>query len=343
MIPPLVSVVTPFHNTERFLSECIESVLKQSYPHFEYVLVDNCSTDRSGEIAESYARRDARIRVIHRTTLLPQVQNYNAALNEISETSQFCKIVQADDFIFPECLRLMVEACQQSDSIGLVSSYWLKGSEVRGSNFPFPTPYLQGRAMARLYLRTGVWVFGSPTAVLYRSSLIKKGQSFYSETCLHEDSEKCMEILEDWDFGFVHQVLSFSRADNESISSAVSNFVPGALDRYIIVQRCAATFLDPDEAGVVRAESRRMYYRILASQAIRFRDRAFWQYQRNGLGTLGEKLDRRYLAMQIGRELLAMVVNPGTTLARAWRSTKKPQGGGRREATAKTHLSRPAQ
>ena len=55
---PLVSVVTPFYNTAPYLAQCIESVLTQTYPHFEYILMDNCGTDGSGEIAESYPRRE---------------------------------------------------------------------------------------------------------------------------------------------------------------------------------------------------------------------------------------------------------------------------------------------
>jgi Glycosyl transferase family 2 len=74
---PLVSVVTPFYNTEPYLAQCIESVLAQTYPHFEFILMDNCSTDGSGEIAESYARRDPRIRLIRCTQFLSQLANYN--------------------------------------------------------------------------------------------------------------------------------------------------------------------------------------------------------------------------------------------------------------------------
>src|ERR1700730_17167571 len=121
----LISVVTPFHNTAAYLAQCIESVLAQSHSHFEYILVDNCSTDGSGDIANAYARRDPRLRMIRRSQLLSQVQNYNRALTEISNGSEYCKIVQADDFIFPECLSLMVQSFERSESIGLVSSYWL--------------------------------------------------------------------------------------------------------------------------------------------------------------------------------------------------------------------------
>ena len=59
---PLVSVVTPFYNTADYLRECIESVLAQTYTRFEYILVDNQSTDGSAEIAAEYSKRDSRIR-----------------------------------------------------------------------------------------------------------------------------------------------------------------------------------------------------------------------------------------------------------------------------------------
>lgn len=320
---PLISVVTPFHNTAPYLAQCIESVLAQTYPRFEYILSNNCSTDGSEEIAETYARRDSRIRVVHRPRLLSQVQHYNAALGEISDASRYCKIVQADDWIFPECLRLQMEAGEQSESIGLVSSYWLKGNEVRGSGFPHQKTLLSGREMARLYLRTGLWVFGSPTAVLYRSNLVRECKPFYDESARHEDTEKCMQILEGLDFGFVHQVLSFSRADNESISSAARTFLPGELDRYIIVQRYASAFLEADEAAAMKKSARRFYYRALAHAALRLREAEFWRYHQEGLNTIAEKLDWPYLALQIGRVSLRMVVDPGTTAVRALRTSKR--------------------
>ena len=323
MSEPFVSVVTPFHNTAPYLEQCIDSVLEQTCQNFEYLLVDNCSTDGSGEIAEEYAGRDGRIRLIRQPHLLSQVQNYNRALEHISERSRYCKIVQADDFIFPECLRSTIQIFEQSESIGLVSSYWLKGNELRGSGFPYDRSALSGKEVARLYLRTGLWVFGSPTAVMYRSSIIREDKPFYDESQLHEDTQKCMEILKHWDFGFVHQVLSFSRLENQSISSAVRGFHPNDLDRYITVTRHASAFLEPEEAATLKRNSKGAYYRVLAHQALRSRDSAFWKYHKKGLSTLGEKVERSYLALQIGRILLWNVGNPLAATAKAFGVLKR--------------------
>lgn len=323
---PLVSVVTPFHNTAPYLAQCIKSVLAQSYSHFEYILVDNCSTDGSTEIAKAYALSDPRIRLIQRRELLSQVQNYNGALTEISEAGRYCKIVQADDYIFPDCLRLMVETFEQSESVGLVSSYWLKGNTVWGSDFPYPTPWLSGRDLARLYLREGIYLFGSPTTVMYRSSMVRSRSPFYDETLLHEDTEACMQILENWDFGFVHQVLSFLRVGNESISSSFLDLKFQILDRYILVQRYASAFLEQNEAAALRKRSKKQYYQALSWEALRFRKPAFWRYHQEGLKTLGERLNWTFLALHIGLQLFWTAVNPGTTVLRAMRFLRRDRG-----------------
>ena len=98
---PVVSVVTPIHNTAEFLPECIDSVLAQEFRDFEYIVVDNASTDGSGRIAAEYALKDDRIRLFNTERLLTQVENYNFALARISADSKYVKIVQADDWIFP--------------------------------------------------------------------------------------------------------------------------------------------------------------------------------------------------------------------------------------------------
>jgi glycosyltransferase involved in cell wall biosynthesis len=321
----LISVVTPFRNTAPYLAECIESVLRQSHVRFEYILSDNGSDDGSTDIAELYARQDSRIRLVRQPRALSQVQHYNAALSEISKQSEYCKIVQADDSIFPDCLRLMAHIFEQSQSIGLVSSYDIKGDHVRASGFPYPAAVCPGREVARLYLRTGLFPFGSPNTVMYRSSLVREESSFFDESLLHEDTEKCMQILEEWDFGFVHQVLSFMRTENvnESVSAKYQSFYPDELDRYIIVQRYATRFLGTLEAAEIKRNCKNYYYRRLAKAWLRGVSAAFWDYHSAGMHTLGERLDRRMLVSQVARESVSILVNPGTAISKTVRAVRQ--------------------
>src|SRR5579862_2506920 len=115
---PLVSIVTPVYNGAEFFVECIESVLAQTHHNWEYIIVNNCSTDESLNIAERYAARDSRIRIHNNSQFLDVIANHNAALRQISPLSKYCKFVFADDWIFPECIERMVAVSEQFPSIG---------------------------------------------------------------------------------------------------------------------------------------------------------------------------------------------------------------------------------
>lgn len=317
---PLVSVVTPFYNTAPYLAECIESVLGQSFPDFEYILADNCSTDGSTEIAESYARRDCRVRLVRCEPFLPQIANYNRGLTLTTSESKYLKIVEADNFLLPECLRLMVEAFERTESLGLVSSYWLRGNVVYGSGYPFPKAVISGKEWAACYLRGAPFVFGSPTQVMYRSAIADRHQPFFNPSVLHADTDKCLQILRKWDFGFIHQVLSFSRVDNESITTAHRGFADYALDRYMTARRYGPTFLGTPELQSFTRESKRLYYRALAPAALRLGVRpVFWRYHIEGLRTVQERLDWSFLAVMAAAELIWAAGNPAMTFHRALR------------------------
>src|SRR5262245_11051164 len=178
---PLVSVVTPFYNTEAYLAEAIESVLAQTYSNFDYVLVNNCSTDGSREIAERYAARDPRIRLFHNEELLPQLRNYNRAISHISPDARYFKMVQADDWIFPRCLEEMVAVAEANPKVGVVSSYRMVGKGVGPSGLPFSKTAMSGREACRLNLIEDLYLFGSQTTVLVRADIVRARKPFYAE------------------------------------------------------------------------------------------------------------------------------------------------------------------
>jgi glycosyltransferase involved in cell wall biosynthesis len=99
--PPRVSVALTAFNAEPFLAETIESVLSQDFPHFEFLLLNDGSTDRTGEVAEGYASIDARIRVISRGN-----RGMPASLNELFAVSRAPLVARldADDVCHPNRL-----------------------------------------------------------------------------------------------------------------------------------------------------------------------------------------------------------------------------------------------
>jgi len=85
---PLVSVITPVYNCEEFLAECIESVLRQTYTNYEYIIVNNRSTDRTLDIASEYAKKDGRIRVHSNSEFVGVIENHNLAFRIIAPASK---------------------------------------------------------------------------------------------------------------------------------------------------------------------------------------------------------------------------------------------------------------
>src|SRR5215831_5341341 len=205
---PLVSVVTPVYNGAAYLKECIESVLAQTYSNWEYVIVNNCSTDTTLQIAEEYARKDRRIHVHDNGTFVGVMENHNIGLSLISTHSKYSKIVCADDFIFHDCIRRLVDLAEAHPSVALVGSYSIAGKKVMWDGLEYETNVVNGREISRATLLGGPYVFGSPTSLLYRSDLIRKTKAFYPTSSPHADTTACYQSLEESDFGFVHQVLS---------------------------------------------------------------------------------------------------------------------------------------
>src|SRR5262249_48297057 len=110
---PFVSIVTPVYNEAEYLPECIDSVLSQTYSNWEYTIVDNCSTDGSLDIAQKYATRDRRIRVIANERFVSAIENHNLAFRSISAASKYCKLLSGDDWMYPEFLARSIELAER--------------------------------------------------------------------------------------------------------------------------------------------------------------------------------------------------------------------------------------
>ena len=107
---PFFSIITPIYNCERYLEECIESVVNQTYQSWELILVNDGSTDKSGEICERYSD-DSRIKVIHQENkgeLHSRLRGIGAA------TGQFELGLDADDYLDNKCLEVLKKAIDSS-------------------------------------------------------------------------------------------------------------------------------------------------------------------------------------------------------------------------------------
>jgi len=321
---PFVSIITPVYNGERYLKECIDSVLVQSYSNWEYIILNNCSTDGTLRIAEQYAAQDDRIRVYSNDGLLDIIANHNKAFRMISPASKYCKVVSADDWIFPNCLSKLVSLAEAHPSVGIVGSYQLSGGGnkwyVRTDGLPYHSTVVSGGDICRAHLLTELSVFGDPTSNLYRCDLIRASDAFYPNSTAEADVSACFKHLRFADFGFVHQVLSYERLHEVRISTVSQGLNAYLSSKLGDLLEYGPFYLTQSEIEQRVKERLDHYYHYLAVSAVRLRDKRFWAYHKKRLKELGYPLNAGKLGKAICAKLLDLAFNPKRTLEAVFRA-----------------------
>ena len=301
---PLVSIITPVYNAEKYLAECIESIISQTYENWQYVIVNNFSTDKSLEIAQKFADTDNRIRVHNNDKFLALMPNWNHSISQISTNSKYCKVVHADDWIFPDCLEKMVDLAEKHPSVGIVGAYRLDEDKVNLDGLLYPSTVIPGHEICRRSLLGGPYVFGSPSSLLIRSDLIRKHRPFYDEMNMHADKEICYELLQESDFGFVHQVLTFTRRHNETNTTHLKLYGTYRIGKFLILKKYGPVFLNRDEYDRQFKILRINYHRYLVRSLFEFKSRDFFTYHQKELKKLGVRINPVRLLFALIRELM---------------------------------------
>ena len=129
-----VSVLTPVYNVERYLGQCLESLIAQDLEGIEFICLNDGSTDGSAEILHDFARRDGRIRAIDKPN-----SGYGATMNRGLDAARgdYVAIVESDDFIEPTMMRRLHEAAVKHDCDLAKCNYYAHydGRDHRFANF----------------------------------------------------------------------------------------------------------------------------------------------------------------------------------------------------------------
>ena len=318
---PLVSVITPVYNGGPYFSECIESILAQTYSNWEYTIVNNCSTDGTLQTAQEYARRDRRIRVVTNETFLDIIGNANRAFSLISPQGKYCKNVSADDWLYPDCLTQMVQLAEANPKVGLVNSYQLSGSGANGRNWrvrwaelPYGSTVTSGRDVCRSHLLGGPYFLGTPTSLLYRADLVRTYKPFYPNLTAEADTSACYQCLQNSDFGFVHQVLSYERIHQQTISAECRDLNTYQSSRLGDLITYGPIYLTEEERNRRLDEILTDYYTFLGVSVFHRRGKKFWEYHERRLLELGHPLSKARLAGAGVTKFADLLLNPKQTL-----------------------------
>lgn len=119
----LISIIVPIYNVEKYLKECIDGILKQTYTNIEIILVDDGSPDNCGKICDNYKQVDKRIKVIHKNNGgLSEARNYGIK----EATGDFLLFVDSDDFIAENTCEVLINNIQKYNAdIAICNFYYI--------------------------------------------------------------------------------------------------------------------------------------------------------------------------------------------------------------------------
>ena len=118
---PMVSIIVPVYNAEQYLRRCVDSILNQEYTDFEVFLVNDGSTDSSGDICEEYGNKDTRVNVIQKENTGVS-DSRNLALDRAR--GKYLQFLDSDDWITPDATRLFVRAAEEYGCDMVISDFY---------------------------------------------------------------------------------------------------------------------------------------------------------------------------------------------------------------------------
>lgn len=184
-----ISVVVPVYNVEKYLRQCIDSILAQSFTCFELLLIDDGSSDNSGDICEEYAKKDERIRIFQQENAGVSATR-NRGMNEAK--GRYVAFVDSDDWVEANYLKDLYEALSDYATEGLVIE-GVKKVHPNGTIEQIPLQDIQLNRSEIYQLLTELIGsgLGYSYGKLYDISLVRKNNLSFSSD---------ISLLEDWIF-----------------------------------------------------------------------------------------------------------------------------------------------
>lgn len=202
-----ISVIVPVYNVEKYLDRCIKSIVNQTYKNLEIILVDDGSTDNCPVMCDKWAKKDERIKVIHKKNG-GVASARNMGIKNLN--GKYFAFIDPDDFIEAEMYELMHLRIKKDDS-DLCSCNMrivLEDGQSNGAVAAFPEATFTGNDILCAYFSEENFLF-STCDKLYKSEIVKKNNIYFSET---------LEIGEDFIFNYYF-------FKNSKRVSAISNYL----------------------------------------------------------------------------------------------------------------------
>lgn len=235
---PLVSVCVPTYNYARFLPDCIESVLQQTFAEWELVITDDRSDDDTAELVHRYAKSEPRIRYIINERRLGMHGNLQRATE--SGRGRYLKILCADDWMAPGCLNAMFRLMEDHPQVVLGTCAEIHTDEA-GSPlrlqffFRKPLSVIAGSAMLdRMVLGNG---FGGNSSFFIRASAFREIGGFDLALLYAGDLDLCARLCRVGDYLHTDEPLFYGRTQAASSSSVNPKKLWDVIDYFVVPEK----------------------------------------------------------------------------------------------------------
>jgi glycosyltransferase involved in cell wall biosynthesis len=222
---PKISVCIPTYNGEDYIGESIESVLSQTYPNFELVITDDCSTDRTLDIIKKNI--DSRIRSLKNERNLGAEGNSNKVLSEAR--GKYIKVLHHDDLLYPSCLESQIEILEAPENKDVVlvccgrDIIDEKDRKILQRRFKGKSGKFPGIQIIKKTVQSGTNLIGEPSSVLFRSDVLRKTGGFDHTIPYLTDLDLWCRMLLHGDIYISSDVLCAFRVSSTSLSVAIGH------------------------------------------------------------------------------------------------------------------------
>ncbi|MGY1703688.1 glycosyltransferase family 2 protein [Geodermatophilus sp. SYSU D00697] len=264
MSGPLVSILVPTYNGERFLEEALLSALAQTHRELEVVVGDDASTDRTPEILAAFAAADPRVRVLRHEQNLGPWDNPVALLREAR--GEYVKFLLHDDVLAPTCVEVLLEGLRASPGVTLAFSHRAmvdeEGRPVPGrqvGQLSERAGVVDGRYLGGLVLENTANVIGEVTTVLFRRRDVDPGDLWRVDGRLmtaNGDIALWLDLLSRGDAYYTPQTLSSFRLHGGQQTQNPRVVAGGARDWPLLIDWGRRQGFLPDPAAEARAHTR---------------------------------------------------------------------------------------
>lgn len=230
-IKGMVSVLIPCYNHEKFVADCLESILNQSYSNFEVIICDDCSKDKSvaviQEMKEKFEEHEIRFILLENRQNRGITPNINRMLKEAQ--GEYVKIIASDDMLAENYMAEMVAVLEEKPTLQFLFSNGHKIMEK--ATYPVEEQYLLGTLMEQIpdcktnvFERIYTFNFVPAPTLLFRRNVLEEVGG-YDENIGIEDLEMLLRVLQRYPdgMGVSEEKLVYYRINDNSITSMVSN------------------------------------------------------------------------------------------------------------------------